>query len=60
MGTGLTSKWKVVGLIDEIQGLLAKLMTKRCVTKPTRVMEAEAKGRVLGMKLGAMIEKAGR
>lgn len=51
---------RIITTIDEVQGLLARLIVKRHMHKSTKIMEAEARGRALGMKLGAMIERETR
>lgn len=49
---------QIINTIDEIQGMLAKSFVKRVKHKSMRMIEAEAKGRALAMRLGEMIERS--
>ena len=52
----MTSELQIITTIDEIQGMLARLLTKRQVDKSLKVLEAAAKGRRVAESLGRMIE----
>lgn len=57
MDIGLTTRQQIISTIDEIEGLLAKLIVQEQVDKSTKVLQAMAKGRRVGMALGLMIER---
>lgn len=50
-------KRRVIRTIDEVQGLLAKLVVKRHMDKSKKVLEAEVRGRRVAESLGRMIER---